>query len=1413
MNDYYDKKIHYVRLADQKIEPLSQDLKYNVFFIGILPTKLINELYISVFKKKNSIFISEFINFKFLKIYEENKNKNYQFIIQVQMKGKTDKISIKFKKASDDFDIQSIIKINHDINNFFYLDNLEYDSIDNFSKLKKNDIIDLYLNYIFEPKNNVNQKIKADLINSIFYNISSNYEKETDINFIIVNIENKEEINKFKKLLLSLAKDKKTVNEILMIKSNLTDCLQYLTENMKYICDILEKNSSFFDDDKNNYELTFQRPEVNDDVPKCIINIYKIFNEAKHKNYQILDYYKNLKNLIEYQSNKSLNELCDLKKYLLMENLGKDIMEYYYNKIHKKGLGLIENGKLEPKEIIHFIINQDVFYSLKEYENSPKREPKIFKYIPITNKNNNYKEYIKLIKDENLWNIFSNSKPEMKIEFYSILLNQMENIIDFKSIFDIFNYKFITEEFARLITNKIDNLKYTILNEEKENYKIIFDILDKWIICILQNGYSSISDEKIANIIEMNYIFPSQYYMHLLQTQKMKDSAKKLQDKIITYFIKLFLLNEDINIVKIIIKLLLNSIDNEFLLCALDKLEPFVLNETDFYNIEDNKIFLLFKSFFEECRDIIDNNDIVAKGKFLYQSKSIKKKILKNLEENNILYFMTRNLIDENDSFYKKILVIIDNENKAKEIYENFKKNIQKCDRLLKYKSKIENYYLYFFKSSKSDLINLMQADFNGYEILSISEIFQKFSDLHKSLCISCQQCNSKFIDIESCECFQNIAKQSENIKYMNSSFFKAIYQFEIKNNCDKNTSPLCSNHSDKNKINFETPENSDFNEEIALVNSIKNYKDTLEQIIKLKGCEKYLFKIKNIDIIINELLNKKIDIEKEINFIKEEFSYLHQGDYIQNKLIKDLLYFSKQYEIVELFNGIIKFIEINNDMNQNNTPNIFIILKKIYYLIISKQIKEAEVKKMIIFLKENEHYTNNEHFLFKWVKSLLGKKESLIFIKEIVDLIVNRNNISSYNEQEIDELINIYTFFIKIISDQNIINDTSFYNECRNELKNNENFAKNINKFINKYINFVNTNEKKFDELFEEFINDRHKFENIIEINFDYNEIQMKVNLEKKIGDIFSQFYKETSCELNSFLFYYNHKQLVNNELILSDIITQEDKKNRKMKILVKQREPKSISNINNINEGQFLCENHYLINQYFCTECKKYLCENCEGEHINHKLLKNSEINLDINNIELKLEKMRKEIDKININIIAIIYQLNQFKKNLEKCFSSYEKNIKDLIANKKYDEILYYHQFNEKLNKINKEKNIYIQFENMMKTNDFIKDENQDEITLIYKIKKDEKSIKLFGNNFVINNKDCNIIIGNKEYKLQEKLDIDLIKDEIINNEILIIKLLGIDKVKVAADMFHNCYCLRKIIESSKFEITADEVMVFN
>ena len=45
--------------------------------------------------------------------------------------------------------------------------------------------------------------------------------------------------------------------------------------------------------------------------------------------------------------------------------------------------------------------------------------------------------------------------------------------------------------------------------------------------------------------------------------------------------------------------------------------------------------------------------------------------------------------------------------------------------------------------------------------------------------------------------------------------------------------------------------------------------------------------------------------------------------------------------------------------------------------------------------------------------------------------------------------------------------------------------------------------------------------------------------------------------------------------------------------------------------------------------------------------------------------------------------------------------------------------------------------------------------EEITIHYKIEKNDKEIKLFGEEFVNNNKDnCKIIINEKEYDLVEK-----------------------------------------------------------
>ena len=62
---------------------------------------------------------------------------------------------------------------------------------------------------------------------------------------------------------------------------------------------------------------------------------------------------------------------------------------------------------------------------------------------------------------------------------------------------------------------------------------------------------------------------------------------------------------------------------------------------------------------------------------------------------------------------------------------------------------------------------------------------------------------------------------------------------------------------------------------------------------------------------------------------------------------------------------------------------------------------------------------------------------------------------------------------------------------------------------------------------------------------------------------------------------------------------------------------------------------------------------------------------------------------------------------------------------------------------------------------------------EINICYKISKNEKKVKLFGEEFINNNKNIyKIIIGNKEYELQSEFNIENYDGEILN-----IKLKGI------------------------------------
>ena len=99
-----------------------------------------------------------------------------------------------------------------------------------------------------------------------------------------------------------------------------------------------------------------------------------------------------------------------------------------------------------------------------------------------------------------------------------------------------------------------------------------------------------------------------------------------------------------------------------------------------------------------------------------------------------------------------------------------------------------------------------------------------------------------------------------------------------------------------------------------------------------------------------------------------------------------------------------------------------------------------------------------------------------------------------------------------------------------------------------------------------------------------------------------------------------------------------------------------------------------------------------------------------------------------------------------------------------------------------------------------------EDKSEIKLIYNInnkdkeyeEEDEQIINIFGAEFVKNNKNiCKMIIDEKEYEISEKYKITN-----FNNNILEIKLKGIENVTNMSCMFDGCLSLSSLPDISKW-----------
>ena len=236
--------------------------------------------------------------------------------------------------------------------------------------------------------------------------------------------------------------------------------------------------------------------------------------------------------------------------------------------------------------------------------------------------------------------------------------------------------------------------------------------------------------------------------------------------------------------------------------------------------------------------------------------------------------------------------------------------------------------------------------------------------------------------------------------------------------------------------------------------------------------------------------------------------------------------------------------------------------------------------------------------------------------------------------------------------------------------------------------------------------------------------------------------------------------------------------------------------------------CNKHMIAYISYCSQCKLNLCENCEKEHYNHKIIYykkekeklNSLIKDEITNeINEKISNTNKYKEEINTIKYMFVHFINRFSIELDNSIKLYNKmillldnlntyeNVKNILN---FKNTYIYKDINDFLNDNtkNKLKHLEHKFHNYINENKFL-----------YKINKNDEEIKLFGENFVKNNKDnYYLIIDNKIINLSAYYHIN------IKNKVKYLKVLLLEKNKITdmSSMFWNCTSLSSLPDISKW-----------
>ena len=276
------------------------------------------------------------------------------------------------------------------------------------------------------------------------------------------------------------------------------------------------------------------------------------------------------------------------------------------------------------------------------------------------------------------------------------------------------------------------------------------------------------------------------------------------------------------------------------------------------------------------------------------------------------------------------------------------------------------------------------------------------------------------------------------------------------------------------------------------------------------------------------------------------------------------------------------------------------------------------------------------------------------------------------------------------------------------------------------------------------------------------------------------------------------------------------------------------------------------------YCEKCKINLDENSKSNHKTHSIKTFKDLKKDIN-----LKELKQKISEIKEKIDNIVDKLNKIKENLD-FYYEVNRSINWNLKNKKYDiletkeiinsdktEII--SEIDDVINKNNFEgilNNLEKIFDLKIPSNGSITTQNtekKEEIVMKLKFEKNNKikKLRIFGDKFVENNKQCKVYIEDKNNKILandknnnttlntesslppeiivseiDLKDIDLDKDIIIhlNSPNIISNLSGMfcnchnllsfeaissnKKITNMSNMFNNCISLESISNISKW-----------